>query len=699
MLHIVCVNKGNYLGRGVEYVNILYDQVRRNLEAGTKGEFVVFTDREEKGYHPDIVQRLLPDTVSGWWAKIFLFKDGLFPYGDRILFFDLDTLVVGTLDDVVQYQGDFAMLRDFYRPQHMQSSVMAWRSGFGTHIWDEYLNAGMPTHDPLGDQNWIEGLTEPDVLQDLFPGAFVSYKVHCKPYPPRGARIIVFHGKPRPHEVEGWVADTWKIGGLGALEISVKCNTELGHIERNVRHALTLGLPEVVQQDPHDGDVCIVGGAPSLKKYLPELMARAQNGAKIWALNNTAQYLADNGVRVDGQWIVDARPHNARFVTPHGIKYLASQCDQSVFLAAMKPIPFTDWDNGIVLYHEAECDQFIPQTRAVTLIGGGTTVGMKAIAGAYALGYRRIYVFGMDSSVDGDEHHVYAQPENDQDFRLNVHVEDETFISVPWMVRQAEDFQGLASELVNAGCEIAVRCDGLLGAIGRKWAAQCVEPTETDGDVVLYHGWWRPVSDRVSVQAVEGEAWKLDKVVDALQPIRRRIAIQAGGHVGIFPMKLADMFETVHTFEPDDVNFKCLMRNVTKQNIMLHHAALGRERGVIALTEREGNNCGSIGVDTSKVGNIPVRRIDDMNLSGVDLIYLDIEGMEGLALWGALETVLRDRPLIVCENKGLDEVSGAEGALQSFMTRAGYKCVSRLMRDDVFAPLERADLIAERLAA
>ena len=44
MLHIVCVQSGNYQERGAEYVNILHDSVRRNLARDTEGKFVCFTD-------------------------------------------------------------------------------------------------------------------------------------------------------------------------------------------------------------------------------------------------------------------------------------------------------------------------------------------------------------------------------------------------------------------------------------------------------------------------------------------------------------------------------------------------------------------------------------------------------------------------------------------------------------------------------
>ena len=37
MLYFVTVNADNYLGRGKEYVEILFDSIKRNLKEGTEG--------------------------------------------------------------------------------------------------------------------------------------------------------------------------------------------------------------------------------------------------------------------------------------------------------------------------------------------------------------------------------------------------------------------------------------------------------------------------------------------------------------------------------------------------------------------------------------------------------------------------------------------------------------------------------------
>jgi hypothetical protein len=74
-----------------------------------------------------------------------LFKPGLFTEGDRIVFFDLDTVLTGRIDDLCTYDGPFAILRDVFWPDGLQSSVMAWKAGECTDIWTE-LRGGWMSH-------------------------------------------------------------------------------------------------------------------------------------------------------------------------------------------------------------------------------------------------------------------------------------------------------------------------------------------------------------------------------------------------------------------------------------------------------------------------------------------------------------------------------------------------------------------------
>jgi len=214
----VCVNSQNYLGLGAVYVNNLAEGVRKNMPDGVNWRFVCITDNAS-GLTNGIEVISLPMGVKGWWGKLYLFKSGLFPKDQRVIFLDLDTLITGDLSEIIKYDGEMAILRDFYFPERGAPAVIAFRSGFGHQIWDEWEAEGRPERG-LGDLEWIENLDQGrftrniDRLQDRFPGAFVSYKADCKNGLPEGTKVVCFHGKPRPHEVlDTWVGDYWKMSG------------------------------------------------------------------------------------------------------------------------------------------------------------------------------------------------------------------------------------------------------------------------------------------------------------------------------------------------------------------------------------------------------------------------------------------------------------------------------------------------------
>lgn len=467
MLHIVCVNAGNYQGRGAQYVNILFDSVRRNLADGFEGNFVCFTDNAD-GLDIGIVARELPPGLKGWWNKLWLFSPKLFPKGDRILYFDLDTVITGRLDEIAAYDGNFAILRDWLEPQIVNSSVMAWRSGQYEHIWVNWLAMSKPDY-LGGDQEWIRRNTiNPVLLQDIFPDLFVSYKLTNGRIPDK-ASVCCFHGNPRPHQAKGWVPEVWCINGLVRAQLDKICNTEKQGLLDNVASAVKRDLPWLDLVAPHDGHAVIVGGGPSLDETLEAIKWRKSLGQTVWALNGSADWLKIRGIIPDYHICVDARPDNSRFFKrPDGeTKYLiGSQCDASIF-KALDGQDITLWHPNSEGVPESLAGE---KARPVHLIGGGSTVGLCAIVLAFALGYRKIHLHGFDSSYREDTHHAYMQNLNDADFIVDVLAGDRKFRAAPWMVQQAEEFCTLATYLADEGCVITVSGDGLLPHLAHELA-------------------------------------------------------------------------------------------------------------------------------------------------------------------------------------------------------------------------------------
>lgn len=162
---------------------------------------------------------------------------------------------------------------------------------------------------------------------------------------------------------------------------------------------------------------------------------------------------------------------------------------------------------------------------------------------------------------------------------------------------------------------------------------------------------------------------------------QRRICVQAGGHSGLYPKHLSELFEAVYTFEPDHLNAASLAVNTLGvSNIYKFQAALGEETAFVDLNRSAGGS-GSNHVEGA--GHIPMLTIDLLDLPVCDLIYLDIEGYELPALRGAKETIAKYRPVIALEDNGLSQRFGITSgdAIGYLETEFGYVVAERSNSD------------------
>lgn len=189
-----------------EYVWALKRGLKRTTPAGSY-TFAVLSDADCFG----LEGHRLTTSWHRWWSKFELFRPGLFT--EPVLYMDLDTLVTGDLTPLLQWRGDIALLRDFYAPTRGQSGVMLWTPGPHTDaVWETF------SQDPTwwmqhyrGDGEVLDSMfPNAPRVQDLFPEQVVSFKVHARGGPPPAARLVCFHGLPKPHEHRaGWAHTQW----------------------------------------------------------------------------------------------------------------------------------------------------------------------------------------------------------------------------------------------------------------------------------------------------------------------------------------------------------------------------------------------------------------------------------------------------------------------------------------------------------
>jgi hypothetical protein len=198
----------NYRKRQAEYVNNLFRACNKHIT--TPFAFVCFTD-DAAGFDPGVEVIHLPGkkVAWGWWNKLYALGGGVLPKGERVLFVDLDTLILRNIDDLAAYQGPFAGLGCARSNRLFSSGIMAWEAGTQDHVWDEWLKAGKPILGS-GDDEWINKVCpHAHRLQHKFPGLY-QYKYHrCAQAPPPGARIIYYAREPKPDNCGGWAQHYW----------------------------------------------------------------------------------------------------------------------------------------------------------------------------------------------------------------------------------------------------------------------------------------------------------------------------------------------------------------------------------------------------------------------------------------------------------------------------------------------------------
>lgn len=186
LLTVACVNVGDYLGRGDEYVSKLQSMVSRNLTQSHRFECITESDK------------------VGWWAKVDLFRPSRF--SGRVLYVDLDTVITGPLDALAAVTG-IVHLHDWgWTKNDYCSAVMVWDAGEHSEAFTQY-DETVPQRF-RGDQDW---LTHLGGWKALPKGMNVSYRYEAKDSPPKGAITVSMHGRPKPHEITaGWVPQLWR---------------------------------------------------------------------------------------------------------------------------------------------------------------------------------------------------------------------------------------------------------------------------------------------------------------------------------------------------------------------------------------------------------------------------------------------------------------------------------------------------------
>lgn len=226
MVTFACVWVQGNVPYSVDYVRYLRAAVARNYSP--RHRFVCLTDRASHLSDVDTVSVKPVPGIPGWWSKVELFNKK-HELSGRVVYLDLDVLVVGGLQAIADYPAEFALVphagtfRGTNRlkvvPRY-NSSVMAWDVSDRMHRLYDLWTPNVPRR-LWGDQDYIgEMFTGEDTMPiEWFPRLSelshlndASAEVATRCLREHGA-IVVLSKKPKNDVAAqqlSWFNDLWR---------------------------------------------------------------------------------------------------------------------------------------------------------------------------------------------------------------------------------------------------------------------------------------------------------------------------------------------------------------------------------------------------------------------------------------------------------------------------------------------------------
>ncbi|MBP5985585.1 MAG: hypothetical protein KA538_00200 [Azonexus sp.] len=232
--NIICIKWGTKYP--AYYVNRLYAGVQRHLSRPFR--FFCVTD-DASGIRPEveiiplpvepfaaqIATTLAESKRKGAFGKISLFKPGLIDASGPILGFDLDVVITGPLDELIDFApGKICMRHDWLgarrgRPDG-HGSVFRYDPGQHGYLYNDFATdpAGSIRNHKFSEQKYTSSVAQKHGDFEYFPGKWIaSFKRDAMRFPPLNfllephlpatARVMCFHGNPKMEEaVEGFKA-------------------------------------------------------------------------------------------------------------------------------------------------------------------------------------------------------------------------------------------------------------------------------------------------------------------------------------------------------------------------------------------------------------------------------------------------------------------------------------------------------------
>ena len=206
-------------------------------------------------------------------------------------------------------------------------------------------------------------------------------------------------------------------------------------------------------------------------------------------------------------------------------------------------------------------------------------------------------------------------------------------------------------------------------------------------NIEYVNGYWVPAND------IHIEKWKtgepftqnkgLKQFVEYLdrKHLKFNNVLDVGAWCGTWSNTISKYANLVHAFEPDQLHYECLMKNI-EDNVIAHHCAVGSTKSKVSLTAEQKNF--TQGKRIIPDGEILMTTVDSFAITNIDLIKIDVEGYEMEVLKGANDALTQCTCMMIELNNNSKKYGSSNGQITKYLTQKGFSVLIKTWPDVVF---------------
>tara|TARA_B100001057_G_scaffold477616_2_gene547030 strand:- start:956 stop:1597 length:642 start_codon:yes stop_codon:yes gene_type:complete len=158
--------------------------------------------------------------------------------------------------------------------------------------------------------------------------------------------------------------------------------------------------------------------------------------------------------------------------------------------------------------------------------------------------------------------------------------------------------------------------------------------------------------------------------------------LDIGAWCGTWSMAMEKYAKEIYCYEPNQTHFECLKRNTEQHNnIKLFNQALGNQDGMITLTNETATQNTRVLLEQ---GDVKINKLDSLDIDGVDMLKIDVEGLEMEVLRGASKKLDKIEYIMIELNNNSKKYGSNNIEIEEHIQSLGFKELIKTWPDIVY---------------